>query len=556
MQVTMAKQIGKYEILRTLGQGAMGEVYLAHHPVIGRDVAIKTILPTAAKGEDAEGRFRREAEAAGQLNHPNLVTIYDFDKDQDTFFLVMEYVKGDDLEDLIKQRALSPSQFLEVLAQVCDGLSHAHRNGIIHRDIKPANVRVVRDGKNLLAKVMDFGIARFQDSNMTATGIVMGTVSYMAPEYIREGHATTQSDLFAVGVMLYESLAGRKPFAGDNTTTILFKIVSDTPAPLDVEAIQGISPSIRHVLDKALAKDPAERFQTAEDLAKALRACKDPTWSGTLDEATSMLIRQKLLEASPGTQAVPAAPTLMERMPEAGLTTVVSPPAPAPRPRRTWLYAVGAGALLLAGGGAYLATRSGTRPPEPTPALAPAPALPGPAQAPPAAPEAQASAPAVPAAPAKPAAAPAAPAKPAVTPAAPARPAVAPAAPAAASAPAQVAPPKPSTPPPPEDPLKTIDKLINTDPGQAVAVLQPLVQAQPGKVNLQGNYLAALYRSRNAPDFNRAFTRATANGVTTKVLITVPAFKSALVEEGQLQRKKPSAGLLSEDAFKRVVDGL
>jgi serine/threonine-protein kinase len=571
MQVIMAKQIGKYQILRTLGQGAMGEVYLAHHPVIGREVAIKTILPTAAKGEDAEGRFRREAEAAGQLNHPNLVTIYDFDKDQDTFFLVMEYVKGDDLEDLIKQRALSPSQFLEVLAQVCDGLSHAHRNGIIHRDIKPANVRVVRDGKNLLAKVMDFGIARFQDSNMTATGIVMGTVSYMAPEYIQEGHATTQSDLFAVGVMLYESLAGRKPFAGDNTTTILFKIVSDTPAPLDMESIQGISPSIRHVLDKALAKDPAERFQTAEDLAKALRSCKDPTWSGTLDEATSMLIRQRLLEAPPGTQTVAAAPTLMERMPDPGLTTVVSPPTtiptpgPAPRPRRTWLYAAGAGALLLAGGGAYLATRSGTRPPEPAPALAPAPAVPGPAQAPPAAPEVQpqVSAPAPPAAPAKPAAAPAAPAKPAAAPAAPAKPAVATAAPAkpaaapiAASTPAQVAPPKPSTPPPPEDPLKTIDKLIVSDPGQAVAVLQPLVQAQPGKVNLQGNYLAALYRSRNAPDFNRAFTRATANGITTKGLITVPAFKAALVEEGQLQRKKPSAGLLSEDAFKRVVDGL
>ena len=177
----MAGQIGKYEIMRTLGQGAMGEVYLAHHPAIGREVAIKTILPNAAKGEDAEGRFRREAEAAGKLNHPNLVTIFDFDKDRDVLFLVMEFVKGDDLEDLIKQQALSPSQFLEVLAQVCDGLSHAHRNGIIHRDIKPSNVRVMRDGKNLLAKVMDFGIARMEDSNMTATGIVMGTVSYMAP---------------------------------------------------------------------------------------------------------------------------------------------------------------------------------------------------------------------------------------------------------------------------------------------------------------------------------------------------------------------------------------
>ena len=249
----MGRRIGKYEILRTLGQGAMGEVYLANHPVIGREVAIKTILPGAAKGEDAERRFRREAEAAGKLNHPNLVTIFDFDKEQDVLFLVMEFVKGDDLEDLIKQRALSPSQFLEILAQVCDGLSHAHRNGIIHRDIKPANVRVMRDGKTLLAKVMDFGIARMADSNMTATGIVMGTVSYMAPEYIREGRATAQSDLFAVGVMLYESLTGRKPFPGDNTTTILFKIVSDAPPPIDMEGIHGISPNIRMVLDKALA---------------------------------------------------------------------------------------------------------------------------------------------------------------------------------------------------------------------------------------------------------------------------------------------------------------
>ncbi|HNX93919.1 MAG TPA: serine/threonine-protein kinase, partial [Holophaga sp.] len=214
----MAKQLGKYEILRTLGQGAMGEVYLAHHPTIGRDVAIKTILPSAARGDDAEDRFRREAAAAGKLNHPNLVTIYDFDKDGDVLYLVMEYVKGDDLEDLILNRELSQSQFLEVLAQICDGLSFAHRSGIIHRDIKPSNVRVIRDGKRLLAKVMDFGIARVEDSGMTATGIVMGTVSYMAPEYIQSGKAVAQCDLWAVGVMLYEYLAGRKPFFADNTT--------------------------------------------------------------------------------------------------------------------------------------------------------------------------------------------------------------------------------------------------------------------------------------------------------------------------------------------------
>ena len=360
LRVNMPKRIGKYDILRTLGQGAMGEVYLAHHPTMDREVAIKTILPSAAKGEEAEGRFRREAVAAGQLHHPNLVTIFDFDKDDQMFYLVMEYVKGDDLEDLIRRKGLSASEFLEVLAQVCDGLAHAHRNGIIHRDIKPANIRVMRDGKELLAKVMDFGIARVQDSDMTATGIVMGTVNYMAPEYIREGHATAQSDLFAVGVMLYECLAGRKPFAGDNTTTILFKIVSDNPAPLEMEATQGISPGVRLVLDKALAKEPGSRFQSAEDLAKALRACKDPTFSGMLEEATSLL-RRELLAAATAPHA-PAAPTLAERPAEADRTTLIPAPAPAAAPRRrTGRYAAGAAVLLLAAGGGFMAWRGRTR---------------------------------------------------------------------------------------------------------------------------------------------------------------------------------------------------
>ena len=529
----MAKQIGKYEILRTLGQGAMGEVYLAHHPAIGREVAIKTILPTAAKGEEAEGRFRREAAAAGQLNHPNLVTIFDFDKDQEVFFLVMEYVKGDDLEDLIKQRALSPSQYLEVLAQVCDGLGHAHRNGIIHRDIKPANVRVVREGKNLLAKVMDFGIARMEDSNMTATGIVMGTVSYMAPEYIREGHATSQSDLFAVGVMLYECLTGRKPFAGDNTTTILFKIVSDTPQPLEVDAIQGISPAICNVLDKALCKEPGERFQTAEELAKALRACKDPTWSGALDEATSLLLRQKLQDQAAAGQAVPASPTLAGRLPVAGATTVMPAQAPPARPRRTGLYLACAGAALLAGGGAFLALRPGARPPEPAPAAVSAAPAPAPAPTP-----ARAATPAPAPVPPKPAAPAAAPAKAKDT------------VPAPAVAAARPEPPRPE----PEDPLKTIDKLIDTDPGKAVAVLRPLVQAQPGRTDLQGNYLAALYRSRSPQDFDRALTRATANGVTVKGMLGVTAFRSALSEESRLQKTK--SGVLPVDVMAKVLEGL
>jgi serine/threonine-protein kinase len=387
---------------------------------------------------------------------------------------------------------------------------------------------------------MDFGIARFEDSSLTATGIVMGTVSYMAPEYIREGHASAQSDLFAVGVMLYECLTGRKPFAGDNTTTILFKIVSDTPPPLELEATQGISPSIRMVLDKALAKDPQQRFQTAEELAKALRACKDPTWTGALDEATSLLLRQQLQPA-----LAAASPTLMERLPEPALTRGV----PVAAPRFRWLYPVCAGAALLAGGGALLAFRSKAKPAEPPALAASAPAVPAPVTAPAPAPVPVVAAP-IQALPAKPSA-PAAPARPSVPAPAPARPQAAAAAPAPVPVPAPAAEPKE-----PEDPLKTIGKLIATDPRQAASVLKPLVQAQPAKVELQGNYLAALYRGRNPGEFARAFTRATANGVTVKAMLGVPAFRSAMADESRLQKTRPPSGVLPLEVMAKVLDGL
>ena len=547
----MSKMLGKYEILRTLGQGAMGEVYLAHHPAIGREVAIKTILPSAAKGEDAEGRFRREAEAAGKLSHPNLVTIFDFDKDQEVLFLVMEYVKGDDLEDLIRQDALSHSDFLEVLAQVCDGLSHAHRNGIIHRDIKPSNVRIVRDGKHLQAKVMDFGIARMEDSNMTATGIVMGTVSYMAPEYIREGHATSQSDLFAVGVMLYECLTGTKPFAGDNTTTILFKIVSNPAPPIELSTIHGISPSIREVLDKALAKEPAARFQTADDLARALRACKDPTWSGTLEGTMAMLAKhQAAASDTAGTQVLKAAaPTAQVAVQEA------------PAKGRGGLYAAaGAAVLLLGGVGAYVATRAKGEPAPQVPAAAQAAGL-APGQVPaPAASQNPAQAPVQPVPSPRPAPS-LAPEALKVAPKDAPSPQPAKAEPAK-PVPSKPEPPKPespkSEPPKPEpakaDPAQQAMALMATDPRQAAALLKALVQASPTSVVLNANYLTALYRAKNAWDFDRALTHAAAAGVTAKSMIQVPSFKGAMKEESNLYKAKK--GVLPPDVMEKILAGL
>ncbi|HEU4951594.1 MAG TPA: protein kinase [Holophagaceae bacterium] len=377
----MFDKLGKFEIKRLLGHGAMGEVYLGVDPSIGREVAIKTILAATAGGEEAKARFAREAKAAGVLNHPNLVTIYEFGEDQGVLYIAMEFVKGHDLEELLRDQSLTRSELLEVLAQVCDGLDFAHHGGIVHRDIKPSNVRVIRDGRRLAAKVMDFGVARVGNSDMTATGMVMGTVSYMAPEYIRSGKPDPRSDLFAVGVMLYEALSGRKPFAGDTTPTILYKIVNEAPEPLDTDALQGISPATRSVLERALVKDPDQRYQTAADFAKALRAAKDPTWGGQLEEGTTLLKSGAAPAPSPAFTPS-SAPTVTAR-PEAatsaltvgaavGDPTLVASAATAPaqapaRGSRTGLLLGGAAAVILlagVGGGAWWWTHRGDAPQE------------------------------------------------------------------------------------------------------------------------------------------------------------------------------------------------
>ena len=257
----MLQRLGRFEILKRLGQGAMGEVYLGRDPVIGREVAIKTIHREAALGQEARDRFAREAQAAGTLNHPNLVTIHEFGEDQGVLYLAMEFVPGMDLEAMLRDRVLPPVEALEVLAQVCDGLAHAHQKGVLHRDIKPSNVRVHRDGDQLMAKVMDFGIARVAGSDMTGTGTLLGTFGYMAPEYIKTGVPDPRSDLFAVGVMLYEALAGHRPFEGDTTATILYRLVNEEPAPLAASELRGVSPQTGALLAKALAKDPPTAFR-------------------------------------------------------------------------------------------------------------------------------------------------------------------------------------------------------------------------------------------------------------------------------------------------------
>lgn len=373
----MFEKLGKFHIKKVLGQGAMGEVYLGVDPSIGREVAIKTILPSAAQGDEAKDRFAREAKAAGALNHPNLVTIYEFGEDQGVMYIAMELVPGHDLQELLQDQSLTRTEVLEVLGQVCDGLDFAHRQGVVHRDIKPTNIRVQRDGKKLRAKVMDFGVARVANSDMTATGMVMGTVSYMAPEYIRSGKPDSRSDLFAVGVILYEALSGRKPFSGDTTPTILYKIVNEPPEPIDLTMLQGISPLVRSVLDKGLSKDPDTRYQTGEAFAKALRAAKDPTWQGVVPEATIVLpsgassapvpasaaptaqlptgVRQDTQGyAAPATGTAAAGPVVPPTLPPGYV-----PPAPAKSGSGSLVTVLVAGAVLLAfvAGGGFMGWR-------------------------------------------------------------------------------------------------------------------------------------------------------------------------------------------------------
>lgn len=282
----------------------MGEVYVGRDPILGREVAIKVIHTAAGMGAEARERFATEARAAGVLNHPNIVTVHEMGEEQGVLYLAMELVKGEDLGTLIRAGTLTPKDTLEVLAQVCDGLAVAHRHQILHRDIKPSNIRVVWDGKHMQAKVLDFGVAKVINSDTTDEGTVFGTVNYMAPEYLQSGRPDARSDLFAVGVLLYEALAGIPPFDGPSPGSVIYRLLHEMPPPLPPTAVHGISRDVHGILNHALAKDPANRFQTAESLATVLRSAKDPAWRWDQERPT---VAMKIKRPPPG--QAPTAPT-------------------------------------------------------------------------------------------------------------------------------------------------------------------------------------------------------------------------------------------------------
>jgi serine/threonine-protein kinase len=259
--------IGKYRIERELGRGAMGVVYQAFDPIVERPVAIKTIRLDVENGEGLLVRLRREAKSVGQLEHPNIVTLYDAGEAEGLFYLAMQFIQGETLQNLLdRQRYFALREVLEIFAQICSGLDYAHQRGVIHRDIKPANIMITNDG---VVKLTDFGIAKLAGTGTTSTGLVVGTPSYMSPEQALGKTLDGRSDIFSLGSILYEMMTGEKAFPGQNVTTVMYKIVHEPPMPLAVLQ-PGLDPAVEAIVLKALAKHPDQRFQTCSELAGAL----------------------------------------------------------------------------------------------------------------------------------------------------------------------------------------------------------------------------------------------------------------------------------------------
>ncbi len=263
------KQLGRYEILGELGRGAMGVVFKAHDPLIGRLVALKTITASVADEPGLVQRFWREAKAAGALQHANIVTIHDVGEADGVPFIAMEYLEGESLAALISRGVPLPlTEKVGYLVQTCRALQYAHRRSVIHRDIKPANIVLTVEG---VIKVVDFGIARVADASHTHTGTLLGTLGYMSPQQIRGKHADGLSDIWSVGVVLYELLTGRRPFKGGNQADLMRSILQDEPVPLS-DALGDCPYQLATISRRALAKNEANRYQSMEQLLLDLKS--------------------------------------------------------------------------------------------------------------------------------------------------------------------------------------------------------------------------------------------------------------------------------------------
>jgi serine/threonine protein kinase len=271
--VTTLVKAGRYDLREELGRGAMGVVFHGFDPTIGRDVAVKTLRLTEAgtglSREELIGRFQTEARAAGLLTHPNIVVVFDAGEEEGLFYITMEFVEGRSLQSLIDAHQPFPvSRVMKLMEQVCSALDFAHQHNVVHRDIKPANLMLTADD---VVKITDFGTAKILQFGTAQTAHVMGTPSYMSPEQVKGKPVDGRSDIFSLGVILYELMTGEKPFPGQNITTVIYKIINEEPIPprsLD----SSIHPGLSAVISRALAKDPAARYQSCHELLNALKS--------------------------------------------------------------------------------------------------------------------------------------------------------------------------------------------------------------------------------------------------------------------------------------------
>ena len=380
MEDLVGRTLGRYEVAALIGRGGMATVYKARHPGLNRTVALKVLHRHLAVDPAFVGRFRREARAVAALRHPNIVRVYDFDSEGDIYFIVMEFIDGPTFASFLKRlfkqgRHLSPHEILNLFSPLCSAIHYAHEQGMVHRDIKPSNIILTRKHEPILT---DYGIARIAGATAyTIPGVVIGSAHYMSPEQAEGQPGDNRSDIYSLGIVLFEALTGAVPFQGETPASVLMKQVASAPPPA-LSLNPDLPPAIEAVLSKALAKDPNDRYQQGSDLALALQgvfgpvaaepAVTAPPEAAAVEDATLQVTRQVTPPPPSAPQATPPPPSVQQPTPvsepavDAGIDLTI-PPAPVRRapskfPKQLLIpgavvaaIAVAVGGFLLLGGG-------------------------------------------------------------------------------------------------------------------------------------------------------------------------------------------------------------